>query len=66
MEPKKDEDVNLAEEETALDTKRTDQTSPSKKEEPKSFTRQSPAPFIYACQFNNKQDIIMAGGAGAN
>ena len=30
------------------------------------FSRSSPAPFIYSAQFNKKNDIIMAGGAGAN
>lgn len=65
---KNDEDVNLDENESGMDTKRTglSNASPSKEKEPKTFTRQSPAPFIYAAQFNNKQDIIMAGGAGAN
>lgn len=47
-EQKNDEDINLEEQETAIDTKRTNQTSPTKEKEPKDFTRQSPAPFIYA------------------
>ena len=43
--------------------------SPSKQEEPTettSFSRSSPAPFIYSAQFSNKYDIVMAAGAGAN
>ena len=35
--------------------------------EPKPTEKQRKnAPFIYACQFNKTQDLIMAGGAGAN
>jgi len=30
------------------------------------YNRYNPAPFIYACQFNRGQDMIMAAGAGAN
>lgn len=30
------------------------------------FSRQSPAPFIYSTCFNNKYDVVMAAGAGAN
>jgi len=43
--------------------------SPSKTEEPTettSFSRSSPAPFIYSAMFSNKYDIVMAAGAGAN
>lgn len=38
----------------------------AQQEEAAEFSRASPAPFIYSAQFNNKNDIIMAGGAGAN
>ena len=53
-EQKNDEEVDLDDKESSQDTKRTDNVSPVKEREPKEFTRQSPAPFIYATQFNNK------------
>jgi len=51
-EPKKDEEVNLAEQEG----QRADQNTSMDQDvaSSKSFTRQSPAPFVYAAQFNNK------------
>jgi WD40 repeat protein len=30
------------------------------------FGRENPAPFIYSAMFNNKTNVVMAAGAGAN
>ena len=34
--------------------------------EAEGYSRENPAPFLYSCMFNNKQDMIMAAGAGGN
>merc|ERR1712146_341820 len=34
--------------------------------EAEGYSRDNPAPFLYSCMLNNKQDMIMAAGAGGN
>jgi COMPASS component SWD3 len=61
-EPLPEDDLN---DENQSEEENKENSDPKQNTE-QTFNRENPAPFIYSAMFNNKTNVIMAGGAGAN